>query len=195
MLYIQTTGTIAYVLIHTATFTFHMSCSLMVDAFCNDIQTIFNRMDSIVADNSQGSYTQLKTEFGIIIRFHGKIIAWDEFRSICQILFWKRFFLNFFRTKMLKFGSEAGFDHVILPVSGIHCSCCGNRNIYISCWNGNNTILPLFFFIDFIKEIVSFPAANGSLWHIFQLWIYSSHWMLCAFNWPYWPAIAILPKK
>lgn len=75
MLYIQTTGTIAYVLIHTATFTFHMSCSLMVDAFCNDIQTIFNRMDSIVADNSQGSYTQLKTEFGIIIRFHGKIIA------------------------------------------------------------------------------------------------------------------------
>lgn len=79
MLFIQTVATIAYVLIHTATFTFHMSCSLMVEAFCNDIRTIFDRMNALASDAKEHDATtcvqKLTQELGKIADFHGNVIA------------------------------------------------------------------------------------------------------------------------
>lgn len=76
MLFIQTVATIAYVLIHTATFTFHMSCSLMIEAFSNDIGTIFDRMNALHSEEHEATRCarELTRELGKIVDFHGSAI-------------------------------------------------------------------------------------------------------------------------
>lgn len=79
VLYLQIIATTACVAVLTVAFTFHMSCSLMVNAFCNDIQTMFDRMDAIASyANSTSNLNRLrmKNQFGKIIDFHCEILTY-----------------------------------------------------------------------------------------------------------------------
>lgn len=137
LLFIDGIGTLYAVNIHTATFTFHSSCSIFLNAFVGDIRTIFNDMDSI-EQTSQIRANKLKLELLKVIDIHVKMIGWVHLwhynvKYLLFILIWFHSYFYLFE----KYYSKNGVDNDDTFSARNDISCIYNCNKFIFGWNGS----------------------------------------------------------